>query len=69
MKTVPPRTKIGLSIAGLLSMAVILYAANPGARFAGDSFYSASSGTASLTVVYGTCNLKFGVIQFTVAVR
>jgi hypothetical protein len=29
LRTVPPRTKIALSIAGLLSLAVILYAANP----------------------------------------
>ena len=29
MKTLPPGTKIALSIAGLLSLAAILYAANP----------------------------------------
>jgi hypothetical protein len=29
MKTVPPGTKIALSIAGLLSLAGIIYAANP----------------------------------------
>src|ERR1700757_2140624 len=29
VKTIPPRTGIALSIAGLLSLAVILYAANP----------------------------------------
>jgi hypothetical protein len=31
------------------------YPSGVGASFAGDSSYSASSGTASLTVVYGTC--------------
>jgi len=45
-------TKTGVSLSGIYPG---LYPSGVGASFAGDSFYSASSGTASLTVVYGTC--------------
>ena len=45
-------TKTGASLSGILPGT---YPSGVGASFAGDSFYSASSGTASLTVTYGTC--------------
>jgi hypothetical protein len=45
-------TKTGVSLSGIYPGT---YPSGVGASFAGDSFYSPSSGTASLTVVYGTC--------------
>jgi len=45
-------TKTGASLSGILPG---FYPSGVGASFAGDSSYSASSGTASLTVTYGTC--------------
>ena len=45
-------TKTGVSLSGIYPG---IYPSGVGASFAGDSFYSATSGTASLTVVYGTC--------------
>jgi hypothetical protein len=45
-------TKTGASLAGILPGT---YPSGVGASFAGDSSYSASSGTALLTVGYGTC--------------
>jgi hypothetical protein len=45
-------TKTGVSLSGIYPGT---YPSGVGASFAGDSFYSPSSGTASLTVGYGTC--------------
>jgi hypothetical protein len=45
-------TKTGASLAGILPGT---YPSGVGASFAGDSTYSASSATASLTVTYGIC--------------
>ena len=45
-------TKTGASLSGILPGT---YPTGVGASFAGDSSYSPSSGTASLTVTYGTC--------------
>jgi hypothetical protein len=45
-------TLTGVSLAGILPGT---YPSGVGASFAGDSSYSASSGTAALTVTYGTC--------------
>jgi hypothetical protein len=45
-------TKTGVSLAGINPG---FYPSGVGASFAGDSSYSPSSGTASLTVTYGTC--------------
>jgi len=45
-------TKTAVSLYGIYPG---IYPSGVGASFAGDSFYSPSSGTASLTVVYGTC--------------
>ena len=45
-------TKTGASLSGIYPGS---YPSGVGASFAGDSSYSPSSGTASLTVVYGTC--------------
>jgi hypothetical protein len=45
-------TKTNASLSGILPGT---YPSGVGASFAGDSSYSASSGTASLTVTYGTC--------------
>jgi hypothetical protein len=45
-------TETGVSLSGIYPGT---YPSGVGASFAGDSFYSPSSGTASLTVVYGTC--------------
>ena len=45
-------TKTGASLSGIYPG---FYPSGVGASFAGDSSYSPSSGTASLTVVYGTC--------------
>ena len=45
-------TKTGASLSGIYPG---FYPSGVGASFAGDSSYSSSSGTASLTVVYGTC--------------
>jgi len=45
-------TKTGASLSGILPGT---YPSGVGASFAGDSSYSASSGTALLTVGYGTC--------------
>jgi hypothetical protein len=45
-------TKTDASLSGILPGT---YPSGVGASFAGDSSYSASSGTASLTVTYGTC--------------
>jgi len=45
-------TKANVSLSGIYPG---FYPSGVGASFAGDSSYSASSGTASLTVTYGTC--------------
>src|SRR5207302_8480143 len=45
-------TKTSVSLSGIYPG---FYPSGVGASFTGDSFYSATSGTASLTVVYGTC--------------
>jgi hypothetical protein len=45
-------TKTGVSLSGIYPG---IYPSGVGASFAGDSFYSASNGTASLTVTYGAC--------------
>ena len=45
-------TKTGASLSGIYPG---FYQSGVGASFAGDSSYSPSSGTASLTVTYGTC--------------
>jgi len=45
-------TKTNVSLSGIYPG---FYPSGVGASFAGDSSYSASSGTASLTVVYGIC--------------
>ena len=45
-------TKTGASLSGIYPG---FYPSGVGASFAGDSSYSASSGTAALTVAYGTC--------------
>ena len=45
-------TKADVSLSGILPGT---YPSGVGASFAGDSSYSASSGTAALTVAYGTC--------------
>jgi len=45
-------TKTGVSLSGIYPG---FYPSGVGASFAGDSSYSASSGTASLTVGYGAC--------------
>ena len=45
-------TKTGVSLSGIYPG---VYPSGVGASFAGDSSYSPSSGTASLTVTYGTC--------------
>jgi len=47
-------TKIGVSLSGILPGT---YPSGVGASFAGDNIYSVSSGTASLTVGYGTCGV------------
>jgi hypothetical protein len=46
-------TKTGVSLSGIYPG---IYPSGVGATFAGDSSYSASSGTATLTVGYGTCS-------------